>query len=153
MLDAAGAIVDVTPFGAAQLGVKGSQDQKIRHIMNVDKIIGISGVLPRDPGGRLEKEPQQRHQEPQPRGLILSYPALDADQIHPAHRFMSRSIRRTLQSEHIHVITAVGQQRIEDADGLIAAVRSHAPNDKVKITYTRDGKTNTVEVTLASSTN
>ena len=51
------------------------------------------------------------------------------------------------------VITAVGQQRIEDADGLIAAVRSHAPNDKVKITYTRDGKTNTVEVTLASSTN
>ena len=51
------------------------------------------------------------------------------------------------------VITAVGQQRIEDADGLIAAVRSHAPNDKVKITYTRAGKTNTVEVTLASSTN
>ena len=51
------------------------------------------------------------------------------------------------------VITAVGQQRIEDADGLIAAIRSHAPNDQVKITYTRDGKTNTVEVTLASSTN
>jgi putative serine protease PepD len=51
------------------------------------------------------------------------------------------------------VITAVGQQRIEDADGLIAAVRSHAPNDKVRITYTRAGKTNTVEVTLASSTN
>ena len=51
------------------------------------------------------------------------------------------------------VITAVGQQRIEDADGLIAAIRSHAPNDQVKITYTRDGKANTVEVTLASSTN
>jgi putative serine protease PepD len=51
------------------------------------------------------------------------------------------------------VITKVGQQRIEDADGLIAAVRSHAPNDKVTLTYTRDGKTNTVEVTLGSSTN
>jgi putative serine protease PepD len=51
------------------------------------------------------------------------------------------------------VITKVGQQRIEDADGLIAAVRSHAPNDKVTLTYTRDGKTNTVEVNLGSSTN
>ena len=51
------------------------------------------------------------------------------------------------------MITEVGQQRIEDADGLIAAVRSHAPSDKVMLTYTRDGKTNTVEVTLGSSTN
>jgi putative serine protease PepD len=51
------------------------------------------------------------------------------------------------------VISKVGQQRIEDADGLIAAVRSHAPNDKVTLTYTREGKTNTVEVTLGSSTN
>jgi putative serine protease PepD len=50
------------------------------------------------------------------------------------------------------VITAVGNQRIEDADGLVAAIRSHAPNDKVALTYTRDGKTNTTDVTLGSST-
>lgn len=50
------------------------------------------------------------------------------------------------------VITAVGNQRIEDADGLVAAIRSHAPNDKVTLTYTRDGKTNTTDVTLGSST-
>ena len=50
------------------------------------------------------------------------------------------------------VITAVGNQRIEDADGLVAAIRSHAPNDKVTLTYTRAGKTNTTDVTLGSST-
>jgi putative serine protease PepD len=50
------------------------------------------------------------------------------------------------------VITMVGQQRIEDADGLIAAIRSHAPNDKVTLTYTRDGKPATTEVTLGTST-
>jgi putative serine protease PepD len=50
------------------------------------------------------------------------------------------------------VITMVGKQRIEDADGLIAAIRSHAPNDKVTLTYTRDGKSATTEVTLGTST-
>jgi putative serine protease PepD len=50
------------------------------------------------------------------------------------------------------VITAVDQQRIEDADGLIAAIRSHAPDQKVTLTYVRAGKTSTAQVTLGSST-
>jgi putative serine protease PepD len=49
------------------------------------------------------------------------------------------------------VVTAVGSQRIDDSDGLIAAVRSHAPGEKVAITYTRSGASKTVQVTLGTA--
>jgi putative serine protease PepD len=49
------------------------------------------------------------------------------------------------------VITKVGEQRVESADALVAAIRSAAPNGTVKITYTRDSDTKTVTVTLGSS--
>ncbi|WP_407649684.1 S1C family serine protease [Goodfellowiella coeruleoviolacea] len=45
------------------------------------------------------------------------------------------------------VITKVDDRRIDSADALIAAVRSHAPGDKVKMTI---GTNRTVEVTLGS---
>jgi putative serine protease PepD len=50
------------------------------------------------------------------------------------------------------VITAVGDQKVESADALIAAVRSSTPNSAVTITYTRDGDSATADVTLGSST-
>ncbi len=50
------------------------------------------------------------------------------------------------------VITSVGQQRIDDSTGLIAAVRSYAPGDTVPITIMRNGESHTVPVTLAGST-
>jgi putative serine protease PepD len=50
------------------------------------------------------------------------------------------------------VITEVGGQRIDDAVALIAAVRSHPPGEKVSLTYVRDGKTMTTQVTLGSAT-
>ena len=49
------------------------------------------------------------------------------------------------------VVTAVGRQRIDDATGLIAVVRSYAPGARVSVTITRDGAPDTVAVTLAAS--
>jgi putative serine protease PepD len=49
------------------------------------------------------------------------------------------------------VVTQVGAQRISDVDGLIAAVRSHAPGETVPITYLRDGDQSTVPVTLGAA--
>jgi len=51
------------------------------------------------------------------------------------------------------VVTAVNTQRIDDADGLIAAVRSHAPGETVSITYRRGGSTHTVQVKLGTASN
>jgi len=49
------------------------------------------------------------------------------------------------------LVTQVDDQRVTTADGLIAAIRSHAPGDQVKISYTRGGKAGSVTVTLGSS--
>jgi putative serine protease PepD len=49
------------------------------------------------------------------------------------------------------VVTKVNSQRIDDADALIAAVRSHAPGEKVSVTYLRGGQSATVQVTLGGS--
>ena len=46
------------------------------------------------------------------------------------------------------VITKVDDRQIASGDALIAAVRSHAPGDTVKVTYTADGQEKTVDVTL-----
>jgi putative serine protease PepD len=48
------------------------------------------------------------------------------------------------------VVTAVGSERIDGADALVAAIRSRAPGDQVTLTYVRDGKTATTTVTLES---
>src|SRR6185312_824473 len=49
------------------------------------------------------------------------------------------------------VVTAVDDQRVNSADALIAAVRSHAPGEQVKVSYTRGSTNSTVTVTLGSS--
>src|SRR6478609_9635302 len=49
------------------------------------------------------------------------------------------------------VITKVGDQKVESADALVAAIRSAAPNTSVDITYSRGGASNTVKVTLGSA--
>ncbi|MGH8891958.1 MAG: S1C family serine protease [Actinomycetes bacterium] len=48
------------------------------------------------------------------------------------------------------VITEVGDRAVDDADSLIAAVRSHRPGDEVTLTYTRDGRQSTATATLGS---
>ena len=48
------------------------------------------------------------------------------------------------------VVTVVDTQRIDDADALIAAVRSHAPGDTVTLTYLRGGTSKTAQVTLGT---
>jgi putative serine protease PepD len=51
------------------------------------------------------------------------------------------------------VITAIDGMAIPDADSAIVAVRAdHKPGDVVSITFTRGGKTMTVQVTLGAST-
>jgi putative serine protease PepD len=48
------------------------------------------------------------------------------------------------------VVTAVDGKAIASGDALVAAVRSHRPGDDVKITLTRNGKSQTVTATLGS---
>ncbi|PRX97233.1 S1C family serine protease [Allonocardiopsis opalescens] len=50
------------------------------------------------------------------------------------------------------VITQVNDRRVANGDDLIAAVRSHRPDDTVTITYQRGGHERTAEVTLAGET-
>ncbi|MGK5555485.1 trypsin-like peptidase domain-containing protein [Actinomadura kijaniata] len=49
------------------------------------------------------------------------------------------------------VITKLGDRPVEDPADLSAQIRSRAPGDKLKVTYIRDGKETTVEVTLAAA--
>lgn len=49
------------------------------------------------------------------------------------------------------IITAIDGQVVEDRADLSAAIQSKAPGTKVKVTFQRDGKEQTVEVTLAAS--
>lgn len=46
------------------------------------------------------------------------------------------------------VITKLDNQVIDSGPTLIGEIWTHQPNDTVKLTYTRDGKTHTVDVTL-----
>ncbi len=50
------------------------------------------------------------------------------------------------------IVTEFGGQRLDDATALVAAVRSHAPGDKVSLSYLRNGKSATAQVTLGSAT-
>jgi len=47
-------------------------------------------------------------------------------------------------------ITKFDNRNISSADGLVAAVRSHAPGDNVSVTYSVGGQTKTTQVTLAT---
>ena len=49
------------------------------------------------------------------------------------------------------VITAIGDVKVESADALIAAVRAQAPNGTTTITINRNGKSQTMNVTLGSA--
>jgi len=49
------------------------------------------------------------------------------------------------------VITKVGDTPIEDASGLAAAVRSHRPDERVTVSYSRNGKLETTTVTFGSA--
>jgi putative serine protease PepD len=49
------------------------------------------------------------------------------------------------------VVTAIGSARIANSEALLATVRAQAPSSKVDVTYVRDGKTQTVSVTLGSA--
>ena len=50
------------------------------------------------------------------------------------------------------IVTKFGGQRLDDATALVAAVRSHSPGDKVSLSYLRNGKSATAQVTLGSAT-
>ena len=49
------------------------------------------------------------------------------------------------------MVTQIGDQPIESADALIAAIRSQVPNGTVDITFERGTDTQTVSVTLGSA--
>jgi putative serine protease PepD len=49
------------------------------------------------------------------------------------------------------LVTSVDGTRVTTADALIAAIRARAPGQRIKVTFTRDGKSNSVLVTLGKS--
>jgi S1-C subfamily serine protease len=49
------------------------------------------------------------------------------------------------------VVTAVGDRPVTSSTELTAAVRSHAPGDKVALTVRRGDQTRTADVTLGST--
>jgi len=48
------------------------------------------------------------------------------------------------------VITKLGDRRIDSADAVVAAVRSHRPGERVTVTYVRGGQTRTADVRLVA---
>ena len=52
--------------------------------------------------------------------------------------------------ENGDVITAIDKGAVRDASQLVRRVRAHKSGDRVTVTYTRNGASKTVEVTLAS---
>lgn len=50
------------------------------------------------------------------------------------------------------IVTKFDDKKISTADGLSSAVRTKDPEEKVTLTYKRDGQTKTTEVTLGSTT-
>lgn len=48
------------------------------------------------------------------------------------------------------IITSVEDTPVSSSNALVAAIRSFRPGDKVSVTYSRDGKSDTAEVTLDS---
>ncbi|MXG89332.1 S1C family serine protease [Nocardioides flavescens] len=48
------------------------------------------------------------------------------------------------------VVTKVGDQPVDSADGLVAAIRTQAPGTKVQLTWVRAGQTQTVDVVLGT---
>ncbi|MCW2748598.1 MAG: trypsin [Nocardioidaceae bacterium] len=48
------------------------------------------------------------------------------------------------------VVTSLNGNQVASADGLVAGIRAYEPGTKVTLQYTRDGKTETTEVTLDS---
>jgi putative serine protease PepD len=51
------------------------------------------------------------------------------------------------------VITKVDDQLIDGSESLVATIRGHRPDEKVTLTYLRDGKTHTTTATLGSDAN
>jgi putative serine protease PepD len=51
------------------------------------------------------------------------------------------------------LVTELDGQRIDDATALVAAVRSHAPGQQVKVTYARGGSSHTTTLTLGTGSN
>jgi putative serine protease PepD len=51
------------------------------------------------------------------------------------------------------VITKVDDEVIDGSESLVATIRGHRPDDKVTLTYLRDGKTHTTTATLGSDAN
>jgi putative serine protease PepD len=48
------------------------------------------------------------------------------------------------------VITKVDDEVIDGSESLVATIRGHRPDDKVTLTYVRDGKTHTTTASLGS---
>ncbi|MGZ5372959.1 MAG: trypsin-like peptidase domain-containing protein [Aeromicrobium sp.] len=48
------------------------------------------------------------------------------------------------------IITALNGNPVNGADALVASIRGYQPDEMVKVTYLRDGKTQTIDVTLSS---
>jgi putative serine protease PepD len=69
----------------------------------------------------------------------------------PLHTVTAGGVAAKAGLKNGDVVTAIDDQRVGTSDALIAAVRSHAPGEQVKVSYTRGGNASSATVTLGSS--
>ncbi|MGV9710809.1 S1C family serine protease [Gordonia sp. NPDC003424] len=139
LVNAKGALIGINT-AIASLG--GSDDQQTGSI-------GLGFAIPIDQAMRVAKELQETGKATQA-GLGVSVrPNTSTDQ--PGAYISSVTAGGPADKAGIPkdaVITKVDDRNIASGDALVAAIRSHAPGDTVKITYVSNGQTKTVSVTL-----
>lgn len=67
--------------GAGQFGKSGGQHQEIRHVVNVQQVVGFALVLADNPERGGQEKAQNRKKIGSPGFFLFAEPPLDADQV------------------------------------------------------------------------
>ncbi|MBT0566593.1 S1C family serine protease [Williamsia sp. CHRR-6] len=112
--------------------------------------IGLGFAIPIDHAMRIAKELQSTGKATQA-GLGVSVRSATADAGNPGAQISEVTPNGAASKAGIPagaVVTKVNDRVIGSGDALVAAIRSFAPGDTVKITYSSNGTSRTVQVTL-----
>ncbi|MCX6469165.1 MAG: trypsin-like peptidase domain-containing protein [Corynebacteriales bacterium] len=112
--------------------------------------IGLGFAIPIDQAMRVAQELQQTGRATQA-GLGVSVQSASANAQTPGAQLSAVTPGGAAAKAGIPsgaVVTKVNDRVIASGDALVAAIRSHAPGDQVAITFTANGTSRTVNVTL-----
>lgn len=139
LVDARGQVVGITSSIASLGGSEGSQSGSI----------GLGFAIPIDEAMRVAGDIAD--------GTPVAHAQLGvsvADSTDPAGAKIgdvdptSAAAKAGLQTGD--VVTKVGDQPVDGADGLVAAVRTQAPGTRIQLTWVHDGQTTTADVVLGT---